>query len=229
MTLHYETVSDALLSILRKIMEADIFADFRLVGGTSLSLQRGHRRSIDIELFTDLDYGKMQVDKIKDFFETQFQIHEGTETLTQSALGYHIRLCDGDGPIVKVDLFYTDKYIFPVIEQDGLRLADEREIAAMKLLAIAGPVKRQKDYWDIHELLQSYSLPQMIEWALARHPYSLCLEDIIEGFSCINDVEESPEGIDTLRPLEYWELKILDLKDAISQYCNDCNKEDGED
>ena len=90
----------------------------------------------------------------------------------------------------------------------------------MKLLAIAGPVKRQKDYWDIHELLLDYSLSQMIEWSLVRHPYSLTPEEIIEGFSRINEVEESLEGIDSLRPLDYWELKILDLMDAINCYCN---------
>lgn len=218
MKLHYETVSDALLSILKKLMATDIFSDFRLVGGTSLSLQRGHRRSIDIDLFTDLDYGKMPIDEIKYFLESQFEIHKGTETLTESALGYHIWLSDGSGPTVKVDLFYTDTFIFPSIQQDGLRLADEREIAAMKLLAIAGPVKRQKDFWDIHELLQNYSLSQMINWSLSRHPYSLTLEDIIKGFSFIDEVEESPEGIDTLRPLDYWELKILDIKEAISNY-----------
>jgi len=215
MKLHYETVSDALLCILKKLMASNSFADFRLVGGTSLSLQRGHRRSIDIDLFTDLDYGKMPIDEIKKFLETHFDIHKGTETLTESALGYHVWLGDVNGPTVKVDLFYTDTFIFPIVEQDGLRLADEREIAAMKLLAIAGPVKRQKDFWDIHELLQDYTLSQMIDWSLSRHSYSLTLEDIIEGFSCIDDVEESPEGIDTLRPLDYWELKNLDLKEAI--------------
>ena len=55
MKLFYETVSDSLLSILKKLMSSDIFKDFRLVGGTALALQRGHRRSVDIDLFTDLE------------------------------------------------------------------------------------------------------------------------------------------------------------------------------
>ena len=37
-------------------MKATEFNDFRLVGGTSLSLQIGHRLSIDIDLFTDVIY-----------------------------------------------------------------------------------------------------------------------------------------------------------------------------
>ena len=53
MKLHYETVSPTLQRILHQLMELESLRDFRLVGGTSLALQRGHRRSIDIDLFTD--------------------------------------------------------------------------------------------------------------------------------------------------------------------------------
>ena len=56
MKLYYQTVSESLLGILKKIMDSEIFADFRLVGGTSLSLQRGHRRSVDIDLFKNTIY-----------------------------------------------------------------------------------------------------------------------------------------------------------------------------
>lgn len=52
MKLHNETVSPQLTRCLKKIMQSDIFKDFNLVGGTCLSLQLGHRRSIDIDLFT---------------------------------------------------------------------------------------------------------------------------------------------------------------------------------
>jgi hypothetical protein len=45
--------------ILANLMIADVFADFRLVGGTALSLHRGHRMSVDIDLFTDADYGSV--------------------------------------------------------------------------------------------------------------------------------------------------------------------------
>ena len=61
MKLHYNSVSENLLGILKKLMSSEVFKDFRLVGGTSLSLQRGHRKSIDIDLFTDIDYGSMPI------------------------------------------------------------------------------------------------------------------------------------------------------------------------
>lgn len=217
MKLYKNSVSDSLLRILNKLMSANEFANFRLVGGTALSLQRGHRRSIDIDLFTDLEFEEMPISDIKTFLEREFKYHYGSETLVETALGYHIRLGEDNEPLIKLDLFYTDKFIFPYKNVEGIRLADEREIAAMKMLAIAGPIKRQKDYWDIHELLADYTLDQMIEWGIRRHPYSLTREDILKGLSKINEVEESPEGIDTLRPLDYWELKVLDLQEEISK------------
>lgn len=54
--LHYNAVSSLLLEILKILMGAKEFKDFRLVGGTALSLYRGHRESVDIDLFTDAPY-----------------------------------------------------------------------------------------------------------------------------------------------------------------------------
>jgi hypothetical protein len=42
MRLYYDTVSNPLLSILRRLMSSEVFKNFRLVGGTALALQRGH-------------------------------------------------------------------------------------------------------------------------------------------------------------------------------------------
>ena len=94
-----------------------------------------------------------------------------------------------------------------------MRIADQREIAAMKLGVIGNQIYRQKDYWDVHDLLEDYSLPEMIQWALQRDPYSYTKEDIIKGLQQVDQVQESPMGIVSLKPLSYWELKVLDLKE----------------
>lgn len=216
MSLYYETVSDNLISILRKIMESDYFSSFRLVGGTALSLQRGHRRSIDIDLFTDLEYGSIPKEGIRKFIEENFSYHKGTEMLMNDSVGYHIYLGNELESLIKLDLFYTDPFIFPTVELDGIRMADQREIAAMKMLAITGDIKRQKDFWDIHEMLASFSIEDMIDWGIRRHPYSLTRETILEGLRNIDSVEESVEGIDSLNPMDYWELKVMDMKELLS-------------
>ena len=50
--LYENTCSSELLNILRILQKDDMFKDYLLVGGTSLSLQLGHRTSVDIDLFT---------------------------------------------------------------------------------------------------------------------------------------------------------------------------------
>ena len=55
----------------------------------------------------------------------------------------------------------------------------------------------------------------MIQWALQRDPYSFTKEDIIKGLQQVNQVEESPMGIVSLKPLSYWELKVLDLIEEV--------------
>ena len=218
MILHYETVSPTLQRILHQLMELKSLRGFRLVGGTSLALQRGHRRSIDIDLFTDADYGTMPLDAIYKDIESTFPIHRDLESLKQSALGYSLRIGYDPNSLVKVDLFYTDKFLFNPIEEDNLRLADEKEIAAMKLLAIGNGSYRQKDYWDIRELLDSYSLKEMIQWCLQRHPYTIEEKDIVSALQNADAVQESTEGIDSLRHLDYWELKKAEIKDYVARY-----------
>lgn len=62
--LHYNTVTPLLLSVLKSCMAAKEFNAFRLVDGTALSLQRGHRVSVDIDLFTGAPYNSIDFDSI---------------------------------------------------------------------------------------------------------------------------------------------------------------------
>jgi hypothetical protein len=46
-------------TVLDILMKSPILNSFRLVGGTVLSLQLGHRLSVDIDLFSDALYGSI--------------------------------------------------------------------------------------------------------------------------------------------------------------------------
>ena len=62
---------------------------------------------------------------------------------------------------VKLDLFYTDKFIQDIVLIDGIRLATVEEIIAMKIDVISRG-GRKKDFWDIHELKGDYSIKEML-------------------------------------------------------------------
>lgn len=50
--LHTETVEPQTLRLLNRLMTAGSLKDFCLVGGTGLSLRYGHRKSIDLDMFS---------------------------------------------------------------------------------------------------------------------------------------------------------------------------------
>lgn len=70
--MNWNTVTPLLREVLEAIMDAAAFDSFRLVGGTALSLQPGHRESVDIDLFTDAEYGSVNFTAIENFFRHQY-------------------------------------------------------------------------------------------------------------------------------------------------------------
>ncbi len=69
--LYYNTVNDHLIRYLKTLMSSEVFNSFRLVGGTALSLQLGHRTSVDIDLFSDLEYGSIDFKVIDTFLKSE--------------------------------------------------------------------------------------------------------------------------------------------------------------
>jgi hypothetical protein len=92
----------------------------------------GHRVSIDIDLFTDKPYDSIDFKKIDQLMKNIFQQVEigngGNNSMGQT---YYV----GNSGIemLKIDLFYTDAFVFPLVNRNGIRLATVEEITAMKL------------------------------------------------------------------------------------------------
>ena len=62
--LHYHTITPQLKSALNWLMAEDVFNPFGLVEVTALSLQLGHRKSGDTDMFSDLGYGDIDFEPI---------------------------------------------------------------------------------------------------------------------------------------------------------------------
>ncbi|UZJ63259.1 nucleotidyl transferase AbiEii/AbiGii toxin family protein [Sphingobacterium sp. KU25419] len=109
MMMHYNTVNIHLKSALNLLMQAPIFDSFRLVGGTSLSLQIGHRLSVDIDLFTDEDYGTIDFDEIDRFLENNFEdVQHTANALPGMGKSYFITDDNLDAAAtVKLDVYYS--------------------------------------------------------------------------------------------------------------------------
>lgn len=148
--LYRKTVSPELLGLLEALMSIDAFIDLRLVGGTALALQLGHRNSIDIDLF---GFHKLDDEQLKAQL-TQFKEVE----VIASSKSIKIHYINN----VKVDIVnYPYPWLDPVLEIENIRMASVRDIAAMKIAAITQRGSR-KDFIDLYFLLQQFSLTEIL-------------------------------------------------------------------
>lgn len=216
MKIYNNTVSNLLWEVLSKLMTIDELKSFRLVGGTSLSLLLGHRISVDIDMFTDAEYNSLDFDLIDKKLKSSFKYVEfgfgGNNSVGKS---YFIGNSKND--VVKVDLFYTDPFISPIVEYKGIRLSQLEEIIAMKL-EIVGHNGRKKDFWDLHELMDKFSWAEMLEFYKKRYPYSYSQEEIIAK---LTDFEAADSDLNPIcLKNKHWELIKLDIEESIKNLTN---------
>jgi hypothetical protein len=192
-------------------MDTEIFKPFRLVGGTALSLRLGHRQSVDIDLFTDAEYASLNFTLIDNCLTSNFKY---VESFRFEAIGFGKSYFIGESAkqCVKLDLFYTDTFIRPINETDNIRFADIDDIVAMKIDVVARGA-RKKDFWDLHELLESYPISQMLRLHNERYPYTHNKGEILTNFSNfeIADTDFDPICLKG----KFWEIIKLDIIEAL--------------
>ncbi len=205
--LYYSTVEPLLQNVLKHLMEMDELSSFRLVGGTALSLQLGHRKSVDIDLFSDVEYGSVDFlhldKKLQKIFPYVDMLSVGNDAFGKS---YYVGNSEKES--VKVDVFYTDSFTKPTVTNDFIRMASIEEIAAMKMEVI-GNGGRKKDFWDVHELLNILSIDAMLQLHAERHPYSHTSLQLIEALTNFEIADSDFDPI-CMRG-KYWEVVKLDL------------------
>ena len=205
--LHYNTVSPLLRDILSQLMAQPEFTPFCLVGGTSLSLQLGHRISIDIDLFTDAPYGSLDFHAIQSKLRSMFPYCQGDcGDIVGMGASYIIGNSAFDS--IKLDLFYTDPFIRPIKAIDNIRIASIEDIIAMKLDVI-GRKGRKKDFWDLHELHDKYAIADMLTLYAERYPYNHTREELLLGLTNFSLADTDPEP-NCLRS-KAWPLIKLDF------------------
>ena len=187
---------------------------FRLVGGTSLSLQLGHRQSFDIDLFTDAEYGSVDFSVIDQYLSRNFTYIDSLNTGI-AGMGKSYFIGQSAQQCIKLDLYYTDHFIRPVLTIDRLRLANLEEITAMKIDVIARG-GRKKDFWDIHELLETFTIGQMLKLHQERYPYSHDRDETIKQLVQFEDADNDFDPICLKH--KYWELIKLDINEKLEDF-----------
>jgi hypothetical protein len=175
------SVDKTVLDLISALQGKDYLKDFILVDGTGLALIIGHRRSVDIDLFTSKDFVAEQLlEKLESDFNFQMD-YVGGNTIKGNSAG------------IKVDLL-THKYpsIGDTIEVEKIRIASMDDISAMKINSVANDGTRVKDFIDLYFLLaeQKYNIERLLRNYKAKYSQRNALH-ALKSLSYFEDVDLS--------------------------------------
>lgn len=188
----------------------------RLVGGTALALQLGHRISIDIDLFSDgkNDYQKIQ-EELHEKFRNKFV--KGRTINSPVSNGIAVFLND-----IKTDILdWKVKFIRPALIIERVRMAFKEDIIPMKFNTFLCPPEfaryEKKDYVDIATLMKEYSLEQMMNLYNEKYPRELMSSRLmIEGLQLAEmaDKKVMPKMLND----KTWEATKIKIEESIGLF-----------
>jgi hypothetical protein len=201
--LHAETLEPGTFLLLKRIQALPFMADTRLVGGTALALLLGHRKSVDLDIFGSWEP--------KDQLQRELESCGALQKVGgKSALQFF--MIDG----VKIDCVTYSQYpwLFPPIEEDGVRLASLQDIAAMKVNAITNRGTR-KDFVDLFFLLQHFSISEILDWFSQKYP-NTALFMAMRSLVYFADAEETPVP-EMLAPFN-WDDAVATIREKVTAF-----------
>jgi len=184
--LYVETVEPRALSLLRQLFTVPTLSSFSLVDGTALSLLYGHRKSIDLDLFSEEMFDNGAVLKT---LATEFgNSLDNRSSMTQIGIFAFIDQ-------IKVDLI---RHPHPLIRKkqnpDGLRMFSAEDIIAMKVQAVLQRGKK-KDFYDISELLNHFSVADFVQFHKEKYATQNLAITVPQAITYFADAEDDLDPI----------------------------------
>ena len=203
----YEKVIDTKTKrVLESLDKVEIIKNFYLAGGTALALQLGHRKSIDLDLFSRKDFSTeelktilSQVGKLKIYSEEKRTLNASINGIKISFLGYKYKM------------------LHPLIRYSkNLKLASVQDIACMKIDAISSRGSK-KDFIDLYFLLKKYSLKEILSFFDKKYQeieYSRL--HILKSLIYFQDAEQDPMPL-MLKSADWNEAK-RELRRSVKEF-----------
>ena len=177
--LYLETIETETLDLLKKIQSNEVFSEARLVGGTALALQIGHRKSVDLDFF-----GPMKIAEIDLPQELSIYGSVSIRNIGKRVQSFMVSNVQVD--FVEYDYPWLDN----IVSIKGLRLASCRDIAAMKLSAITNRGSR-KDFVDLAFLLEIFTLQDILSFYAEKYSEDNCFH-VLKSLVFFDDAEDDP-------------------------------------
>lgn len=180
--MHPKVLSSGAWKIVRSLVAGGNVDGWTLAGGTALALQLGHRYSEDLDFFRDGPFdGQQLAERLSTAGKIQIQ-SRSDNTLHILLNGLRISYLKAQAP-----------FLFPGTVYRGLAIADPRDIAVMKVVAIGGRGSR-KGFIDLYFLLQSgcnlQSILALVESRFTQVDYNTY--HLLKSLIYFDDAESEP-------------------------------------
>ena len=176
--LYRATLEKSTLGLLKKLQQAPVLGNVRLVGGTALALQLGHRQSVDLDFFGPISVSGSQI--VEQLFPLGFE----DITIVRDIGAVKVFFIDK----IKVDIVsYRYAWLEDAVREDGIVMAGLKDIAAMKLSAVTNRGSK-KDFIDVYYLLRHFSIRQMLDFYEQKY-YDGSLYNVIRSLTWFADGE----------------------------------------
>ena len=206
--LHKSTISAKALELLIQLQELPLLQNFYLAGGTGLALRLGHRISVDLDFFTPMEFDTnelgSQIPPEKNFTI----LANSRNSITFDINGVKTEFIRLDYPLLK-----------PVTEIEGVKIASLEDIAAMKINSVINRGSK-KDFFDIAELLHSFSMKEIISFHTEKYQHFTMLI-VLKSLIYFEDAEIEPDPISVNNTT--WEHVKSSLQKEINQIQEEFN------
>ncbi len=155
--LHLNTIDEITHQTLLSFHSKEYLNGFSLVGGTNLSLRFGHRKSIDLDMFSTSSFIPSEINDLLQI-DYDYRYRSNNRYMLFSYVNN-----------VKVDwVHHPFLLLMPIEVIEGIRLFSIADVSAMKLFAVT---KRgsKKDFFDIYKLCEVLGPDEIIKHFVKKY------------------------------------------------------------
>lgn len=183
---HFNTLPKATLCALQKCSLLSLFSKSKwyLAGGTALALQAGHRKSVDLDFFTELkDFDEKKVEKLLSSQGTWVTTSMSEGTLYGEFFGTKMS-------------FIAYPFFMPATQMrkyGTIAIVTPQDIAVMKVIAISQR-GRKRDFFDLYWICKNVQilseiLPRVHEQYTIKQNFTHILKSLVY----FEDAESDPD------------------------------------
>jgi len=192
---HREVITAPSEASLRLLRGASLLDRFYLAGGTGLALQFGHRLSRDLDFFAadlfDEESLLQRLQALKGFS----LVAKAPHTLHTTIQGSRVTFLGSVYPA-----------LFPFARFLDVAVADPRDIACMKMSAIAGRGTK-RDFVDLYVSARRFGLANILQWFDRKYAQTHHNKlHLLKSLTFFDDAEKDPMP-HMLVPLDWEEVK----------------------